>query len=277
MFKKIWKYFFGSVEFQVDQNGLQYGQKEEIVIEPRAQVTGDPQPLEVNASINPCPEFSKRMNRPHEPQLKLDGAVFSTSPEVERVYIYNISPMEHEKDHPMFTKVVIPACPIGLPYRLAFSLPGNVMQTKVDVVDDTVSFYSISGKRVAMDIVNPNNLGLDQNEHMPYAISLGNDLGVRGVFWSTNNPPTEEELTQAKIRFRKHCKALLEQAGTKVFTSVKPLEIQIMSLIKSGYTEEAAREAVLKKLNITPEHHTAAEYLRVKTVWHPVLEKKVKT
>lgn len=276
MFKKIFEFLFGPVEYQVDSTGLQYGPKEELVKEP---VVEEFKSTIANATVSINAELSKNFTEVRRLPIVLpeSSILHKHSASSPRIYIYNISPLSHEKDHPIFKKVTIPGCPVGQPYKLAFSLPSILPQTRVFMFqNDEISFEYINGARVAMDIVNPDNLGLDQSVSVVYSCSQGNDLGVRGVFWSYNNPPTEEELESVKKRFRKHCRNLLEQAGAKVYTMKNPFQQEVSALIKKGYTEEAAIQEVQRKVQIGPEHHAAADYLRVRTVWHPVLEKKVK-
>ena len=57
---------------------------------------------------------------------------------------------------------------------------------------------SHDARRLAMDIVNPENLSLDQDKKTNgVGRAEGNDYGKLGVFWSLTNPPTEEEITAA--------------------------------------------------------------------------------
>jgi hypothetical protein len=70
-------------------------------------------------------------------------------------------------------------------------------------------------------------------------------LGAKGVFWSLNNPATEEEIKAAYARLEKRYKYLLDQART-VETSNPKMLSEILS----------------------PEHFQAAEYFHTETNWH---------
>jgi hypothetical protein len=283
VFKKIWKFlsFDDSAFKEVVKQHLDAVDSEADAFEQRCQAAEIVEPLEVNAGVKYSIELTKVMNGPFlRPPFNMADAptLHKLSAVAERVYIYNISPMEHEKDHPTFKTVKIPACPVGVPYKLAFSIPSMLVRTDMNVCqNDEITFQGTNGVRVAMDIVNPDNLTLNQWwEPSPYAYSIGNDLGVKGVFWSLRNPPFEEDLENSKKKYRKHCRSLLEQAGTKIYSAKAPFLERVQFFIKKGLTETAALQEAQREVQITPEHHAAAEYLRAKSVWHPVLEKKVK-
>jgi hypothetical protein len=262
MFKKIWNYLFGP-KWYPNPAPKSFPGTETV------------DHTEANASVNHSNHSIKIMNGPYIQYTVLppkNDHLHRASASSSRVYLYNISPMTYEKEHPIFKFVVIPKCSIGKPYKLAFSLPEVMVLTdyKIDVYETDYIYQD--GKRVAMDIVNPDNFGLDQNVRTSYRYlhSIGNDLGVRGVFWSMHNPPTEEELESVKQRYRKHCKSLLELAAAKTLLFGETVQ----RYVDKRYTREEAYKAAIMELNITPEHHAAADYLRIKTQWHPVLEKK---
>jgi hypothetical protein len=203
--------------------------------------------------------------------VSLYDGMFKESVESPRVYIYNISPFIHQKEHSIFKNIVIPKCPIGKPYVLAFSIPEKMVSTKVDVCMDQTYFSGFDGKRVAMDIINPNNFGLDQNlDNMRYNNDGSDNLSKRGVFWSLSYPPKKEELAAAKKRLKEYYKNVLEKA--EALAVLFPYMFQFYR--DKGYNVNDANIMALKYLQIEPEHHAAADYMRVKTSWHPVLEPK---
>ena len=103
----------------------------------------------------------------------------------------------------------------GKKYAVVTSIP-DVIVTPVARVgtDDPVRAVYEDGKRVAMDMINPENLGLDQEVESSLGehLSEGRNLGNRGVFWSKHNPPLDSELKAARKRMKKRYIMLLEQA-----------------------------------------------------------------
>jgi hypothetical protein len=65
------------------------------------------------------------------------------------------------------------------------------------------------------------------------------------VFWSLNNPPTEEEIKAATLRMEKHFNTVLE---------------------KMKALETSDPKGLLEALS--PEAHVAADYYGVETSWH---------
>jgi hypothetical protein len=65
------------------------------------------------------------------------------------------------------------------------------------------------------------------------------------VFWSLNNPPTEQEIKEATQRMEKHFNTVLE---------------------KMKALETSDPKGLLEALS--PEAHTAADYFGVETSWH---------
>lgn len=102
-------------------------------------------------------------------------------------------------------------------------------------------------RRIAMDIVNPDNLTLDQGKTVDASrsFSLGNDFGRLGVFWSLNNPPTDEEVALAIARKEAFYRSRLEQA--RVIETSDP-------------------KALYQYLTTTD--HVAADYFGEEFSWH---------
>jgi hypothetical protein len=106
-----------------------------------------------------------------------------------------------------------------------------------------------------MDIINPDNLGINQDAVIDKVTGQGNDLGQKGVFWSLNGPgaskygnleaPTEAEIQGAYKRMEARYKFLLDQARAV----------------------ETSNPAKLQE-TLSPEHYTAADYFHVETNWH---------
>lgn len=135
---------------------------------------------------------------------------------------------------------------------LATKLPSPVVTPRTTTESDQITFDAEDGRRFAMDIVNPENLGIDQDAVIDptYVFSQGNNLGAKGVFWSRNFPPTEEEVKAAEKRLDKFYTSKLEEArACEVSAPAKLAEI------------------------LGPEHHAAADHFGEQFTWHG---KKVK-
>lgn len=209
-------------------------------------------------------DMSQRMGKAlHEYwDLKRDFTKYPKIDSEDKIWIYNISPANEGTayfsktvgrviNHPILRRVCVNPCPKDKEYVVVTSLP-SVVNLERPVVDLGEIFISHEyGARVAMDLINPANLGLDQNyEGEPSLIGdRSRNLGNKGLFWSTTNPPQEKDLKDAVKRMKLYYSHLLQQAGE--LTCVLP-------------------KKELEKY-ITPEHHAAAEYFNITTVWHPVL------
>jgi hypothetical protein len=109
------------------------------------------------------------------------------------VYIYNTVDRKFERTRPPhFPNIVIPPCPKEQRYILAMRVPA-VMNTR-DERKDTfeIVINADYGARFAADLVNPQNLTAEMwsrvDPKAPHAYinaDGGDDLGRRGVFWTT--------------------------------------------------------------------------------------------
>jgi hypothetical protein len=130
-------------------------------------------------------------------------------------------------------------------YILVTKFPSPMVTSKSSTDSDTLDFSAIDGRRFVMDLVNPDNLGIDQDAVISNRTGIGNDLGAKGVFWSLNYPPTEEEVAKAKNRMERFLQKKLDEARAV----------------------ETSNPAGLADF-LTPEHHAAAEYYGEDTSWH---------
>lgn len=106
---------------------------------------------------------------------------------------------------------------------------------------------SHDARRVAQDIVNPDNLTLNQDMKLDASriYSIGNDYGRLGVFWSTNSKPTDEEVRKAVHRKEEYYRARLNEARKLETTNPKVL-YEYLSIID----------------------HIAADYFGEEHAWH---------
>jgi len=237
----------------------------------------------LNAELSRC--MTECNNRSYAHTIDFSSLTVQAEP---RVWIYNASRMEHSVDHPVLGTVRIPANTTSKRYALYTSLPHTVAVPKCDLDENTIYGTPMSGARLAMDLINPDNLGLDQNEVFKFSTGVGRNLGEKGVFWSLNNPPHRGEVTEAVKRMEKRYKMLLEKAAVGLTEGVNSFEDLVKDNEKNlranyakqftpkerptlAYIKSQARRMAQESFSITPEHHAAAEHFRVTTEWHPVL------
>jgi hypothetical protein len=162
------------------------------------------------------------------------------------VYMYNVS--EQPQDifrPPLFANLHVPGRKRGEDYTLAARLPSPLLAPQGSVDSDELSTSLMDTRRVVMDMINPDNLGLDQDAVIAKPSNIGNNLGAKGVFWSLNYPPTEDEVKAAVKR--------METYFNKVLEKIKALET-------------SNPKEMLEHLG--PEAHTAADYFGIETSWH---------
>ncbi len=162
------------------------------------------------------------------------------------VYLYNVSEQSFDVYRPpLFANIHIPGRKRGEEYAVAARLPSPLLAPQGSVDSDELTTNLMDTRRVCMDICNPDNLSLDQNAVIAKPTNIGNNLSSKGVFWSLNSPPTEEEVKQAVTR--------MEAYFNKVLEKMKAME-----------TSDPKGMLEL----IGPEAHTAADYFGIETSWH---------
>ena len=166
------------------------------------------------------------------------------------VHIYYLSRMPQTIENGFIKNLKVAGCPIDKPYVKLFSLPDVVTQAWQDPDSAQVRTFSEDGRRVAMDIINPANMGLDQEkEFAPNEIvSQGGNLGAWGMFWSLNDPPEPMELEKARKRMEKFYRQLTTEADT--------------------FARNNRPELIIEK------HHIAADYFHYAGHgnWHTAME-----
>lgn len=172
------------------------------------------------------------------------------------VYIYNIGPLSHNVEKGSAGTFRIPACEAGKRYTKALVFPAIVSTSYIDHTSGAMRTDDVEGKHVARDIVNP-YLGGDWSE--------GQNLEDKGVFWTLNDPPTEEELTTARTK--------METYGRKVLAVATELETKgqlgsitpTMRLFATYFGEDRPWNRIYKKLGDCP---ICSEPMKAGTVKH---------
>lgn len=204
---------------------------------------------EVNAAVKARPDLSMAENQAHnfDFSFNVNEYLLSRKPEYF-VYLFNISETSYEVSRPPIAKLIrIPGRKAGQEYSLAGRFPQPMWIPEGSVDSSALKVEGQDARRFAMDIVNPENLGLDQDAHINPrdSLSQGANLGAKGVFWSLNEVPTKEELASAKRRMEAYYQQILTRAEAHAVSSPGTL---------SDY--------------LTPEHHAAADYFGQEYTWH---------
>ena len=131
------------------------------------------------------------------------------------VYLFNIAKQEYKISRlPVIKEMVIPARKEGEKYARVTKLPSPMKMPKGNIDSNEIDIVIMDGRRMAMDIINPDNWTLDQDAVLTHSDSVGQNIGRLGVFWSLNEVPTEAELAAATRRLETHYRNLLTEART---------------------------------------------------------------
>ena len=158
-------------------------------------------------------------NPPLDPSLEHLRWVYEHQGKV-KVWIYNVSPREYVLGNSLVKRLPVPACE-NSEYVVATSLPTVFVHAKEDINTNAMDYLIYDGRRVAMDLISPSNLGLDQDANMTEHFAVGNDFSKKGVFFSTHNPPLKRELKAAHKRLKNYYTNLIEQAEVIRLTQLR--------------------------------------------------------
>ena len=165
------------------------------------------------------------------------------------LYLYNTVDREFVVHRPpYFPSIRIAACPKDKPYVMAMKIPNLVNTRDINIETGEPRIDPQYGERFAMDIINPQNLGVDMwaqpSDDQRWIDGGTDDLSLRGVFWTKNDPPTDDELGRCRARLEKFYQAMVDRAN------------------------RIAQDPQQPRQDITPECHTAADYFRLSPGWH---------
>jgi hypothetical protein len=139
-----------------------------------------------------------------------------------KVWIYNVSHQEYTLRSSLIRKLKVPACLEDKDYAIVTSLPVVVIQPKPSIDTFDTEYFLIDGRRVAMDLINPSNLGIDLDisfDWLAMSSAIGNDFSKKGVFFSTHNPPLKKELKAENKRLKSYYTDLVDRANIVRITS----------------------------------------------------------
>jgi len=205
---------------------------------------------------------------------------------VTKIWVYNVSRMTLEADHPTLGSVKIPGNTTHKRYCLWTSFPSTVMMPK-NIENENGGFNTttipMNGLRFVDDLINPDSIWGSIWDSKGISTSIGRDFSKMGVFYSYSNPPKEAEVDLAVQRMEKRYKDLLERISVLYLGSLPDIK-RAKELMKATDEdgnplkltfEEAYEKSRLWGFKdfVTPEHHYAAEYFNLETPWHLKLKK----
>ena len=162
-------------------------------------------------------------NPPFDPSLENLNWLFKHQGKV-KVWIYNISHQEYHLGNGIVKSLTVPACPEDAEYTVVTSLPAVMIQPKDNVDNNCIDYVLFDGRRIAMDLIDPANMGIDQDSDWSWArrMSTGCNFSMKGVFFSTHNPPLKKELKAAHKRLKKYYPDLMDKANIVRVTAAAP-------------------------------------------------------
>ena len=215
------------------------------------------EPLKANYSVKTSWLLTRRMNEGvyQRPTLNFGPTVKLS----KKLWVYNVSRVDHKFDHPMLGEVTIPGNTTKKRYAMWTSFPDVVSGLNYCMDTNVLYPHHTDGEYFVKDLINPDHIYGDSG----HSTAIGRDLSVRGVFWSYNNPPKVSEVNAAISTMKAHYADLLERM------SILWESAQLSGERLERYMRRDACDPAIGE--ITPEHHAAAEYLKVTTPWHPVI------
>ena len=216
---------------------------------------------DIQASVKYSDGLSASETRAHnrDAELSVYGSqnyAFGRKPEYW-IYLYNISEQEHVISRPPLIKEAkFRGRKPQETYALVAKFPQPLIMPKGNVDSGEVDFVTTDARRFVTDIINPDNLSVNQDAFIEKSTSGGsNDLGAKGMFWSTNGPgaskdgyeeaPTQHEIDSARKRLEKRYRFILDRAKAVEVSNPKDLNDLL-----------------------SPEHHAAAEDYGETYTWH---------
>lgn len=161
-----------------------------------------------------------------------------------KVWIYNTNHQGCVLGNGFIKKLIVPACPQDAEYVVATSIPAVMIQPKDNADNDCIDYVMFDGRRVAMDLIDPENFGTDQDANFGRSRSLssGTNFSMRGVFFSTHNPPLKKEIKAAHRRLKVYYTELMERANIVRLLDASPALGVSVEELKSAqqYVEDSS-------------------------------------
>lgn len=208
---------------------------------------------EVNAQISTNEAVQDYAPGRDSEGYRLSGDANLRRPVTGRIYMYNVSNIEHRIERPWVAPqrlgkcIVLPACAAGEKYSKPFVIP-EVIQEVTPRIAGSKEFINrgVEGSFYAQDALCPDQPHANWRTMRPMNAAQmtgeGTNLYILGCFWTDKNPPEPEAVAKATELWVKTANELILQGNI---------------LAQSG-----------KVGDITNTMHLAADYLHVNVDWH---------
>lgn len=223
---------------------------------------------ELNAAITSRPDLSMAENRAHNATFDFNTHSYLLGRKPEYfVYLFSISKESYKVARPPIAKeITIPAVKQNVDgtwpeYVYAGRIPQPLLTPRTSVDSSAMDVDTQDARRFAMDIINSENLGFNQDAVIDprSSYSQGHDLGKKGVFWAVEDDCTFLPSDKEKKNPIPSAKDL---ASAK-----KRLEAYYTDILAKARAVEVSNPAELRNM-LTPEHHAAADYFGEEYTWH---------
>jgi hypothetical protein len=207
-------------------------------------------------SPTPRNDLSAGMTRANNMDFNFNGNHYLMNREPDYyVYIHTVSEHSYTISRPpLISKMVLIGKGPKADCATCVRFPQPLLTPQSNVDSGEVTILPIDTRHFVMDIINPENMSLDQDAVINAFISKGNNLGAKGVFWSLNEVPTKVEIDAA----------------------IKRMEKYYTDITQNANAVEASAPGELP-LTLTPEHHSAADYLThhfgIQFKWHTAMSR----
>lgn len=151
------------------------------------------------------------------------------------LYVFSLFPQQQRVDKGSNGAKIIPACPPGARVSPPLRIPSIVPSPFFDPVTQTTKLDYMKGEFFAQDIVHP-QIGNDW--------SVGQNLDDLGIFWSTNETPTDAEIAGARVKLEAYFRRMLTEAS----------KLEVSGMLNS----------------ITPHMRMAADYFHEDRPWNKI-------
>lgn len=214
----------------------------------------------------PRQDLSEGMNRANNIDFVFTTQNYLLNREPEYyIYLYNVSEATFEISRPPLIRKAVfvgrDKDPGAKRYKLVARFPQPLLVPKGNVDSNELDILAQDTRRFAMDIINPDNLGIDQDAVIDpkFITSVGNNLGAKGLFWSFNGP--------GATKLNRSIKCQEEPTADEVNRAVARMEKYYRAQLEAADAVSASDPGSLSKF-LGPEHHLACDYFGEDRSWH---------
>ena len=218
---------------------------------------------EVQASVAYSKGLSASQTRAHNEGFVYGSGTYAFRKPEYFVYLYNVSEMEHIVSRPpLFEGMKLPGKKGREMARYIGKFPQPVVVPKGNVDSNEIDYLTLDARRFVTDIINPDNLGINQDAEVKSTSGGTNDLGAKGIFWSFNGPGNSVNGVNPD-----GTEALEEPRADEVQSAIRRLEKRYRFILNEAKTVEVSNPKEMPD-KVTPELHAAAEYFGETYSWH---------